>query len=177
MNDVAKCPAGDSPKLVTTRIGLRLRIRPAQLGDRAALAQFFQNVTRDDLRFRFLSAIREVSSERLDELLNVDHERIEDLLAFDEEGQIAGSAMIAIDQTRDNAEVAIVIRRDLKGRGIGWSLLEQAAAYARQKGVKVLRSIESRANYAAIAVERDMGFTVTAVPEDPTLVVVRKALV
>jgi hypothetical protein len=47
---------------------------------------------------------------------------------------------------------------------------------AREKGVKVLESIEQRDNHAAIELEMHMGFTAEVDPDDPTLIVVRKKL-
>lgn len=47
----------------------------------AALADFFAHVTPEDLRFRFLSGMREVSHERLNAMIHVDHRLTEDFLA------------------------------------------------------------------------------------------------
>lgn len=159
-----------------TRSGLQLQVRAARPSDRAALAEFFSHVSREDLRFRFLSALREVGEDRLNEMTIVDHDRTEDLLAFDDAGRIAASAMIALDGAGETAEVAIAVRQDLKGRGIGWALLDRAAAYAQARGAKKLQSTESRANHAAIELEREMGFTVHSVPDDPSVVMVQKLL-
>ncbi|TIQ02044.1 MAG: GNAT family N-acetyltransferase, partial [Mesorhizobium sp.] len=50
------------------------------------------------------------------------------------------------------------------------------AKYAEELGLHTIESIENRENQAAIELEREMGFTVAAYPDDPTLVLVRRDL-
>lgn len=160
---------------LTTRSGFRFQVRPACPSDESALGEFFRHVSRDDMRFRFLSAVREVGPERLAEMTQVDHDRTEDFLALDGTTVIA-SAMLAVSPDRERGEVAIAIREDLKGRGIGWTLLEHVARYAQARGIKTIESIESRENHAAINLEREMGFVSTACPDDPTLAILQRKL-
>lgn len=162
---------------LATRSGVRLHVRPAGPADKPALAEFFRNVSREDLRFRFLSAVREVGDERLVEMTEVDHVRTDDFLAFGDDGQtVLAAAMLAANPSLERAEVAISVRADLKGRGIGWSLLEFVSDEAKARGIKVLESVESRENQAAIQLEREMGFIAEPAAGDPTLMVVRKKL-
>ena len=46
---------------LTTRTGLTFHVRPVHPDDEAALAEFFRHVTPEDLRFRFLAGVKEVS--------------------------------------------------------------------------------------------------------------------
>jgi hypothetical protein len=55
-------------------------------------------------------------------------------------------------------------------------LLAYIAKYAEGLGLDTIESIENRENRAAIELERDMGFTVSTNPDDPTLVLVRRQL-
>lgn len=160
---------------LTTWTGFRFSIRPAEPGDQAALADFFQRVTPEDRHFRFLSAAPRVNHDMLERLTKVDHDLTEDFLAFDADTLIA-SAMLAADHLRERAEVAISIRSDYKHRGVGWTLLDHLGRYARDKGIKLIESIESRDNVEAIALEKEMGFSATAYPGDATLLLVQKKL-
>jgi GNAT superfamily N-acetyltransferase len=167
-----------STRELTTHSGFSFQVRSADEADEPALADFFTHVTQDDLRFRFLSAVRKVGHTQLAFLTHVDHRRAENFLAFDTMvGCVLASAMLAIDDDLEQAEVAIVIRSDFKNRGIGWRLLEHVSERAAEMGVKTLRSIESQDNRSAIAVEREMGFTARLYPGDPTLLVLEKSLV
>ena len=160
---------------LSTWKGFAFTVRPAAPGDEARLAELFANVTRDDRRFRFLTGIDNVSRDFLERLTLVDHEQTEDYLAFDGERLIA-TAMLAADAAMERAEVAISIHADYKSRGVGWTLLDHVARAAAAKGIKLIESIESRDNVEAIALEKEMGFTATPYPGDPTLVLVQKTL-
>ncbi len=162
---------------LTTRTGLTFHVRPADPDDEAALAEFFKHVTPEDLRFRFMAGVGEVSHDRLVAMTQVDHRRTENFLAFAEDGKsIIGTAMLACDATLEKGEVAISIRAEYKHRGVGWELLRHIARYAEAKGVNTLESIESRQNHEAIELEREQGFVAETYPHDPTLMLIRKQL-
>ncbi|PBN42985.1 GNAT family N-acetyltransferase [Sphingobium sp. D43FB] len=161
---------------VMARSGLRLSIRRVTRDDRALLKDFFEGVSLEDLRFRFLTAMLKVSDEQIAIMVDVDHKQTEDFLAFIDDGTLVGTAMIATDPSRERAEVAIAVRADFKHRGVGWTLLNHAAEFATAIGIKTLEAVESRLNQKAIEVERDSGFTVKAYPGDATLVIVSKQL-
>lgn len=177
ISETATAPqAAAGPEIeLTTWKGFTFRVRPATPGDEPALAELFEKVSPEDRRFRFLSSVRKVGQDFLERLTRVDHERTEDFLAFDGDTLIA-SAMMAADPEGKRAEVAISIRSDHKGRGVGWCLLDHVARFAQAKGIELLESIESRDNREAIALEREMGFTATPYPGDATLVLVQKRL-
>lgn len=167
----------DWSQYLTTRTGFRFHVRPARPADEGTLAEFFTHVTREDLRFRFLTGLDEVGHDLIANLVMVDHKRTENFLAFDEHGSMMiATAMLACDPALDRGEVAICIRKDFKHRGVSWELLAHIARFAEAKGVKTLESIESHENHAAIELEREMGFTVEPYPGDSTLVLVRRRL-
>ena len=162
---------------ITTRSGVRLNVRPAAPEDEGLLEAFFGRVTPDDLRFRFLTPVRTPGHEMVAPLVEVDHTTTENFLAFAEDGEtLVATAMIAADPSLVRAEVAIAVRADFKHKGVGWSLLELIADYARARGIKAIESIEARDNREAIGLEQEMGFTATTYPGDSTLVLLRKQL-
>lgn len=155
---------------LTTRNGFEFHVRPVASSDEEGLAEFFKHVTKDDLRFRFLSSISEVGKELLSYLIDVDHDHKEDFLALDIDNKtIIASAMIGANEDKSVAEVAIVLHSDYKNRGMSWTFLEYVANEARRSGIKKLQSIESRQNHAAIELEREMGFAAKSCPGDATL--------
>ena len=164
-------------RTLTTRSNYAFQVRAAQSADQPALAEFFTHVEKDDLRFRFLSPINTVGPHLIATLANVDHDRTENILAFDADGRtIIASAMLAVDPDGTRAEVALAIRADYKRRGISWTLLEHVAHVARDKGIETLESIEARDHHEAIEMEREMGFTASPSPGDPTLVLLQVKL-
>ena len=170
-------PIDDTSQTLTTRTGFRFQVRPASPADDAVVAEFFAHVSREDLRFRFLSAISVVGASQIAGLTHVDHHLTENFLAFTADGAtMIATAMLACDAAFDRGEVAIAIRSDQKNEGVGWELLAYVARHAEAIGVRTLESIESRDNHAAIELERDMGFTAAPYPGDPTLVLVSRSL-
>jgi N-acetylglutamate synthase-like GNAT family acetyltransferase len=161
---------------ITTRTGFHFEVRPARPDDEPTLAEFFTHVTPEDLRFRFLGGVKEVSHERLVAMTRSDDPHTHNFLAFSADGILIAVAMLASDAADRNGEVAICIHADCKHLGVGWELLGYIANYAEELGLDAIESIESRENRAAIEVERNMGFTVTTDPDDATLVLVRREL-
>jgi acetyltransferase len=167
-------PSDDWSRELTTRSGYVFQVRPADAGDEGDLAAFFTHVTPEDLRFRFLSAIRHVGQDQIERLTHVDHRRTENFLAFDgQHGTMIATGMLAADRALETAEVAIAIHKDFKHRGIGWTLLEHLTRFARARGIKTIESVESRNNHQAIELEREMGFSLLPCNGDPTSVIVR----
>lgn len=162
---------------LTTRGGLTLKLRPVTPDDAPALAALFEGLTAEDMRFRFLSGREHLSPDQLAAMTGVDHRHSEHLLAFDTAtSRLVASLLIVADAHMETAEVAIAIAADFKGRGIGWTLLRHAAELARERGIRRLRSIESRANHQAIEVERALGFRTCDYDGDATLVLVEAEL-
>ena len=170
---------GQWSAILTTRTGLELFVRPAAPDDKALVDAFLSGLAHDDLRFRFLTPIARAGRALLDMLVEVDHVRTEDFLAFaDQDGEkvLVASAMLAAEPGMTRAEVAIAISPDFQRRGVGWTLLDFVAHDAAARGIRSLESVECRDNRAAIALEREMGFTASAFPGDATLTLLRKEL-
>lgn len=160
---------------MTTRDGTALAVRAAYAEDEAALASFFDQVDAEDRRFRFLTAIRHLGHDQLQPLTHVDHWRTESFLAFDAaSGELVASAMLACDARMDTGEIAVSVRGDYRGKGVGWTMLDLLASEAQRRGLKRVISIEDRDNHAAIELEREKGFEAHGVDGDPHLVMLEK---
>lgn len=162
---------------LVTRSGLKLNVRSASLDDQEAVVDFFGRVTPEDLRFRFLSSLKTVGSVLAHELVEVDHVVTENLLAFDpKDGSLVATVMVAADEEADGAEVAVAVRSDLKGQGIGWAMLAHACDYAKARGIKRLHTVEWADNRPAISLEQEMGFTARPCSDDMSLTILTKDL-
>ena len=162
---------------LTTRTGLTFHVRPALPADEQALGQFFEHLTPEDLRFRFLSSVKAVSHDQLIAMTRTDHRQTESFVAYEPGGgPIIATAMLACDVGLDVGEVAISVSPGHRDLGIGWELLRFISDFAQAKGVKRLQSLESRANTAAIQLEQELGFTSKSYDGDSTLVVLEKTL-
>lgn len=138
---------------IITRSGCMFSVRPTRASDEAGLAEFFKYVTPEDMRFWFLTSVKEVGHERLFAMTNVDHHQTENFLVFvDNETEIFAIAMLACDADLKRGEVAIATRSDFKHDGVSWKLLKHATRYAESIGVKTIESIELRENHVALDV-------------------------
>lgn len=161
---------------VETRLGLRFSVRAAAPADEPLLEEFFEQVTREDRRFRFFCAQEHVGHDQLAPMVETDHFRAETFLAFDERGELAATAMLACDNPLDTAEVAVSVRADRRGQGLGWAMLDLVSNEAARRGVRRVIAIEDRDNHAAIELEREKGFVAHGIDGDPTLVLLEKIL-
>ncbi|MBB6487418.1 GNAT family N-acetyltransferase [Rhizobium lusitanum] len=163
---------------VTARDGLRVLVRSAASDDEGLLAELFDHVSPQDLRFRFLSAIKHVSRKQIADLIGVDHSSVESYIAFAQDTVTpVATAVLACDRKKRRAEVAISVRSDFKGHGLGWELLGLMVQEAKDRGLDEIESIEDRSNFDAVELEQNMGFTVKPYPDDPTLLRLSKSLV
>jgi hypothetical protein len=119
----------DFDAVLTTQAGFRFPVRPAGADDGATIKEFFNHVSKTDLRFRFLSGTPEVSPPQISMLTHPNHTTTESFLVFTEDGAtMVATGMLACDDALDHGEVAITIREDHKHKGIGWALLSPSRA-------------------------------------------------
>lgn len=161
---------------LVTRSGAKLHVRPVLPSDEWELAEFFTHVSPEDKRFRFLTSVREVDHDRLVAMTQIDYRRTMNFLAFAEDGTLVATALLTAAGDKSKAEFAISVRADWKGKGVSWTLVEHVLRYARAEGIEAVESLESRDNYAAIALEREFGFTAEPVDGSMSEVLVRKVL-
>jgi GNAT superfamily N-acetyltransferase len=162
---------------IITRTGLKIIVRHAGVNDDTILNDLFHHVRPEDLRFRFLASVKEVPAEQIHDMTHLDRHKMETYIGFlDDNRTPVATLMLAREVASDRGEVAISIRSDYRNHGIGWELLAFAVRQAETWGLKVIESIESRSNHDAIELEKNMGFTASPHPDDPTLMLVTKKL-
>jgi len=165
-----------APEIFETRSGVQFQIRPATEFDEVQLGRFFDRVSEEDRRFRFLAASQHVGHQQLAPLVQVDHFLSESFLAFEmKTGTLVATGQLVCDDALDTAEVAVSVIQDFRGRGVGWTMLDLLAREAEKRGVRRVIAIEDRANHAAIDLEREKGFVPEPFDGDPTLIVLSKA--
>lgn len=161
---------------LVTQSGFNFFVRPVRADDEPLLAAFFERVSREDLRFRFLSGVSHVGHDVLSRMTHVDYRRTISFLAFDEtRREILATAMLATDPDRTHAEIALATRSDMKGKGLSWTLLEYVLRYAKSERIETVEAIESADHDAALRMEREMGFSIESDPADPTIRILRRS--
>jgi acetyltransferase len=144
-------------------------VRPVRAEDEAMFRAFFAQVTEEDLRLRFFAPVKEFSHEFIARLTQLDYARSIALVAIDRAGDMLGAVRLHADANYDRGEYGILVRSDLKGRGLGWQLMRIMIEYARWLGLRAIEGQVLRQNSTMLAMCRDLGFTIAAEPDDPAL--------
>jgi acetyltransferase len=157
--------------------GMPVFIRPIRPADEDMLAAFQTKLTPEDIRFRFLAPRKEFSHKTNARFTQIDYARAMAFVALPEEQQeIWGVARLAADPDYVSAEYAIIVRSDLKGRGLGWLLMHHLIRYAESEGLRDLHGDVLAANERMLQMCRELGFDIAADPEDLGLRKVRLKL-
>ena len=88
-------------------------------------------------------------------------------VAFDEAtNELVGVVRIHSDSIYETAEYAILLRSDLKGRGLGWALMQLIIEYARSEGPKAISGDVLQENAVMLEMCRELGFEVKTDPDE-----------
>jgi len=150
--------------------GWRILVRPMRPDDEPALHDFLQRVTKEDLRLRFFAAMKEFSHPFIARLTQIDYARAMAFIAFDEQtSEPVGVVRIHSDSIYESGEYAILLRSDLKGRGLGWALMQLIIEYARSEGLKNVEGQVLRENTVMLKMCRALGFEVGSDRSEPEI--------
>jgi acetyltransferase len=162
---------------VKLRDGTAVFVRPVRPEDEPLYPPFFAHVTPRDLRLRFFAPVKEFSHASIARFTQIDYARAMALIAIDEKSrEMLGVVRLHADANYDNGEYAILIRSDLKGRGLGWLLMQMIIEYARSEGLQRIEGQVLSENTTMLAMCRELGFSVAADAHDPGTCFVKLAL-
>jgi acetyltransferase len=88
-------------------------------------------------------------------------------------GNMAGVVRLHADANYETGEFAILVRSDLKGRGLGWLLMQQIIDYARSEGLKAIEGQILRENSTMLTMCRELGFAVEPDQNDPDICIAK----
>ena len=143
-------------------------MRPIKPVDLKLYPRFFEGVSQEDIRYRFLSPRRHFSEAMVKRLTQIDYEREMAFIALPEGvEEIAGIARIACDPNRINAEFGILVRSDLQHEGIGHALMEQLIAYCRAEGIHRIEGHILSENSKMLKFIREFGFKARSSMDEP----------
>jgi acetyltransferase len=162
---------------IEVKDGWRIHVRPIRPEDEPMLHEFLRHVTLEDLRLRFFAPMKEFSHEFIARLTQLDYARAMAFVAFDEAtGELVGVVRIHSDSIYENGEYAILLRSDLKGRGLGWTLMQLIIEYARSDGLKTIFGEVLQENTIMLEMCRNLGFEIKTDPGDSRVCIVRLKL-
>ena len=148
--------------------------RPVRPTDEAMFNEFLKKITPEDLRLRFFSPIRHFTHAFIARLTQLDYARAMALVAIDNaRAEMLGVVRLHADADYQTGEFGILLRSDLKGRGLGWMLMNLIIEYAREEGLKEITGQVLNENSTMIQMCRELGFQIGVDPDDPHITLVR----
>jgi acetyltransferase len=150
--------------------GWRVFVRPIRPEDEPRIHELLRHITSQDLRLRFFAPMKEFTHEFIARLTQLDYARAMAFVAFDEvTNELVGMVRLHSDSIYESGEYAILLRSDLKGRGLGWTLMQMIIEYAKSEGLKRISGEVLQENTAMLKMCRELGFAVKSDTAEPTL--------
>ncbi|MCX8997454.1 bifunctional acetate--CoA ligase family protein/GNAT family N-acetyltransferase [Rhizobiaceae bacterium BDR2-2] len=119
--------------------GRTYHLRPIRPADAALYPGFLARTSGEDLRRRFFDPDNAYSDALLPRLTQIDYAREMAFVVLDkEEGALCGIARLSADPDHEAADIALIVRSDLQGHGLGRAMLDRLIDYARADGLKRL---------------------------------------
>jgi acetyltransferase len=145
-------------------------IRPIRPEDEPLYRDFFAAVTLEDHRLRFFGAGPKLSHGFLARLTQIDYAREMAFVAVARDtSALLGVVRLIADPDYTRGEYAILVRSDLKGRGLGWRLMQHLIDYAKAEGLKELFGSVLTNNSTMLQMCRELGFTIESEPGDESI--------
>jgi acetyltransferase len=153
--------------------GWKVCVRPMRPDDEPAIVKLLQHVSPEDLRLRFFHSVKEFSHQFVGRLTQLDYARAMAFVALDPaSGDVIGVVRLHSDSHYEKAEYAVLLRSDLKGKGLGWALMQLLIEYARSEGLRSLYGEVLNENTTMLAMCHDLGFKAASDPEEPRVSIV-----
>ncbi|WP_068088363.1 bifunctional acetate--CoA ligase family protein/GNAT family N-acetyltransferase [Polycladidibacter stylochi] len=153
--------------------GASVFIRPIRPEDQQLTKSFFENISQEDLRLRFFAPVKEFSHGFLAKLVQLDYARAIAFAAFDPQtNEMLGMVRLHSNPDHTVGEYAVMVKSNLKGHGLGWTLMQLIINYARADGIATVKGEVLRENTTMLAMCKKLGFKVARSPDDDALTVV-----
>ena len=129
------------------------------------------------MRLRFFAPVKEFGHTFIARLTQIDYARAMAFIAIEESsGKMLGAVRLHADANFDTGEYAILVRSDMKGKGLGWLLMQLILEYSRAEGLKTIEGQVLRDNVTMLNMCRELGFEITTDPNDMDVWLVRRRI-
>jgi acetyltransferase len=172
-------------EMLTLSDGQTLLLRPIRPEDEPALQALFNTLSMEEVRLRFLHAMKTLSHKLAARLTQIDYDREMALVLCEppvqkeprqKEPELFGVVRFAADPDNERAEFAILLRRDMTGMGLGPMLMRRLIDYAKNRGIGELFGEVLAENRPMLRLCQAFGFTKRRDPEEPGVLIVSLAL-
>lgn len=149
-------------EVVSMEDGSRVLLRPIRPEDEAMHQEFFEHLSPGDIHFRFFGLVRRFGHSEMTRFTQIDYDRELAFIAVrpatDSHPETIGVVRAAFDPDNIEAEFAIIVRSDLKGKGLGRLLMDKLIRTCRARGTRRLVGQVFRENEAMLALSSSLGF-------------------
>jgi len=118
---------------------------------------FVQRTDREDLRLRFGRPLNFDDEPTLRRSFGISNGDSEIVWVLDDQGTIAGISH-RVPLSRSEADIALIVRSDMKRRGIGEFLLRTLVTRAAARGLKTLTALVMRENRPMLQLAARIGY-------------------
>jgi acetyltransferase len=164
-------------KLIEIPDGRRFLLRPIRPEDEPLLHETVEHIDPEDLRLRFFTPMKRLPPQLAARLTQIDYDREMALVAVTPphgpDKSLYGVVRLAADPDNRTAEYAVIVRSDMKGKGLGYLLMREIIAYARERGIAEVHGTVLRDNTTMLQMAAELGFARHIQHDDPGLIEVR----
>jgi acetyltransferase len=152
--------------------GMWLVVRPVRPEDEPLYGPFLRAISPEDLRLRFFAPLKDFSHAFIARFTQIDYARAMALIALDpDSGDMLGVVRLHVGSEGVAGEYAVLVRSDIKGRGLGWLQMQLMISYARTEGLKRIEGQILRDNTTMLTMCRELGFSIRSDPDDAAIVI------
>jgi acetyltransferase len=148
--------------------GAPLMLRPIKPEDGEAHVAFFNSLDPEDVRYRMFVSMRELAPSQLARFTQIDYDREMAFIATRQRADGTAETLGVVRATADpdnlQAEFAVTVRSDLKGKGLGRILMIKLIDYFRSRGTRAIVGEALSHNIGVLNLVTKLGFDVKALP-------------
>jgi acetyltransferase len=160
--------------------GTQLMMRPIRPDDEALHVEFLSSLAPEDVRMRVFYSRRTMERSELARLTQIDYTREMAFIAIapgpDGQPQTQGVVRAMVDPDNISAEFGIIVRSDLKGKGLGQLLMNKLIAYLRAQGTQRIVATVLRENHRMLELAHELGFQDAETQDDDSIRAIFMAL-
>ncbi|PAV26653.1 GNAT family N-acetyltransferase [Tamilnaduibacter salinus] len=151
--------------VVLPRSGRRVIVRPVLAEDEPSHLDFHERQSPESIRYRFFQFRKHFSHEDVAQMVQIDYDREMVFIANAEKEDGTGEETLGTVRTWTDAdnlqcEFAVMVRDDLKGEGLGYTLMRKMIDYCRARGTVEMVGDVLPDNRPMLDLARELGFEI-----------------
>ncbi|MFE8072039.1 bifunctional acetate--CoA ligase family protein/GNAT family N-acetyltransferase [Marinobacteraceae bacterium S3BR75-40.1] len=152
----------------------RVIIRPIRDEDEPAHIEFHEKQSPESIRYRFFQYRKHFSHEDVVQMVQIDYDREMVFIAsapkgIDQEEETLGSVRVWTDADNLQCEFAVMVRDDMRGENLGFTLMQKMIEYCRARGTVEMVGNVLPDNRPMLRLAEKLGFEVSYNAEEEVM--------